>query len=126
MKEVIDFKIQRVEPSYSKTQLGGHFDVYLLNREDYPVMIKFAGFLASQMAKDTALREWAEKYYNSKTASELVYELIDIGYPLEEKLHEYIIELMDSSQARVFMQLLDLFSQFGSSSSGSLSEWDLF
>ena len=102
--------ITHVNPVYDYDKVGGgHFEVFLGVGEDDPSFnMKFSSLMEKRMAKDEDLFMFVMNNYHKKTISHAIYDLYDMGFPIDEWLNEHIIYLTTTNKQ--FTSLMTLFT----------------
>lgn len=102
------FQITNVEPVYEYEKIaGGYFNVYF-GKDDEPFRLSFAPFLNYIVQKDSKLLSYLKKKANTESISTTVYDLYDIGAPVDEWVRDY----MDLAKTQVDPKLFHAMLQF--------------
>jgi hypothetical protein len=120
--DILEYKIINIEPEYNFNKIsGGFFRVYFEGLKE-PFKLSFVPFLERELKSNDELYSYVEKHFSEKTVSDVIRDLYELGYPLEEKVENYIKKAAESVDLKLFNQLLRLFHymrDFGGESSGS-------
>ena len=108
--ETQDYKVLMVEPKYDfdKTT-GGYFEVYF-DLDDMPFKLSFVPFLDHFLRKNDDLFKYLKKTSKDLTISHAIYDLYDIGFPIDEWVKEYIEVVKGNVSADLFNILIEFYN----------------
>ena len=110
MKESLEHKITRVEPVYDFDNVaGGYFELYFGISKD-PFKLSFVPFLDYHVRTNKELFNYLLKTSKDKTVSHAIFDLYDIGFPLDEWVDEYIDMARNSVKADLFNKLITFYN----------------
>lgn len=122
-EDIFDIKIARIEPVYEYDFVaGGYFALYIGDNDSEPFKLSFAPFLNDRIEKDKALFEYLEKKSKDSTISHAIYDLYDIGFPVDEWVQEYLDDVKSKVDPKLLQALFTFYNyikKFGDPS-GSL------
>lgn len=122
--EGVDLKIIKVVPVYDyKNVAGGYFEVHFGSDKLSFIKLSFLPFLSDKVGKDKELFEYLKKAALDTTCSHAIFNLYDIGFPVDEWVHEYVERVKGNVSADLFNTLIQFYlhlKQFGNESTGSL------
>jgi hypothetical protein len=123
MSEDLEHKITRIEPVYDFDNVaGGYFKLYFGMSND-PFKLSFVPFLDYHIRKNEELFNYLKKTSKDLTVSHAIYDLYDIGFPLDEWVDEYIDMARSSIKADLFNKLITFYNYIKDfNSSGSLDK----
>lgn len=117
-------EITSIEPIYEYDRVGGGYFNVQFGQDTEPFKLSFAPFLDYRARNDKALFEYLKKNSDGKTISHAIFDLYDMGFPVDDWVREYIDMAKDSLDPRMFHALLQFYyflKNFGASS-GSLDD----
>lgn len=124
MSSVLDSKITKITPVYEYEDVaGGYFEVCFDFDETSIFKLSFAVFLDYRVRQDDELFNYLKKTAYDKTCSFAIYDLYDIGFPVDEWVVDYFEMAKSSISVELFnamMQFYHYMKTFKSNSSGSL------
>ena len=110
--------ITGIEAEYNFKKVGdGKFQIYI--NHDVAFTIRMGAFMDWQLKKDQKENDgqlfmFMMNGYSDKTVSHCVYDLYDIGFPVDDWVKDYIEHLTTSSAKYARMlRLLDTLKRFG-------------
>ena len=125
MDSPLEDKITKVIPIYEYDDVsGGYFEVYFGLSEAATFKLSFAMFLDHRIRQDKDLFDYLLKTVKDKTCSDAIYNLYDIGFPVDEWVTDYFEMAKKSVSIELFnamMQFYFYMKSYRSDSSGSLS-----
>lgn len=105
-----DYKVIRVEPQYDfKNVAGGHFEVYFDVNDD-PFKLSFVPFLDHHVRKNDDLFKYLKKTSKDLTVSHAIYDLYDIGFPIDEWVKDYVEVAKENVTADLFNILIKFYN----------------
>jgi len=124
---MLDTAVTYIEPVYNYSNVaGGYFNVYFGHDDKNPFKLSFAAFLEYRVREDVALYEYLQKRDDeSNTVSHAIYDLYDIGFPVDVWVEEYIEYVKTRVDRRLFNALVQLFTTIKGFNSGSADSADL-
>lgn len=114
-------KVTDIIPIYDHSNVaGGYFEIYFDYTDTDPFKLSFVPFLDHKVRNDASLYEFIKnKDSENYTVSDAIYELYDIGVPVDTWVEEYIEMVKERVDARLFNALVQLFTHIKGFNSGS-------
>tara|TARA_R110000803_G_scaffold210248_1_gene281570 strand:+ start:832 stop:1254 length:423 start_codon:yes stop_codon:yes gene_type:complete len=110
--------ITEIEPEYDFKKVGeGKFQIHI--DHDVAFTIRMGAFMDWQLKRDQKENDgqlfmFMMNGYSDKTVSHVVYDLYDIGFPVDDWIKDYIDHLTShSARYANMLQLLDTLKRFG-------------
>lgn len=102
------FTITNIEPIYDFTDVsGGYFEIYFGYKKKDPFKLSFIPFLERRVKLDDKLHDYLKKTVDeSKTVSDSIFDLYDIGFPVDSWVKEYIEYARDDIGANSFNAII--------------------
>jgi hypothetical protein len=89
--------ITGIEPVYDfnkkESSVKGHFHIHM--GKDSSFNLRFASVLNHKVTYDSNLFAFLMDNYSEKTLSEAVYDLYDMGFPIDEWVKDYLTYAID-------------------------------
>lgn len=105
-----DYKVIRVEPKYDFDNVAsGHFEVYFDVNDD-PFKLSFVPFLDHYVRKNDDLFKYLKKTSKDLTVSHAIYDLYDIGFPIDDWVKDYIEVAKENVSADLFNILIKFYN----------------
>lgn len=112
-------KVTQVEPVFDYSTVSGGFFFVYINNDEAPLKLNFLAFIKHLTERDQALFEYLKKTASlDKTASHVIYDLYEIGFPVDDKVSNYVAEI-DSDLIGALAEFYSYIKFFGDQS-GSL------
>ena len=106
-----DYNVTKIMPIYNFQDVaGGYFEVYFGYNHKDPFKVSFVPFLELRVKRDERLLEYLKKTAKDKTISDSIYDLYDIGFPVDAWVREYIEYARDNVSANMFNALILFFN----------------
>ena len=117
----LDHKITSIEPVYDFERVGGgYFKIHFGIGGD-PFKLSFVPFLDNRVRQSEDLFNYLKKTSKDLTVSHAIYDLYDLGFPVDEWVHEYIEMVQGSVNGDLFNKLITFYNYIKNfNSSGSL------
>lgn len=116
----LEFELTRIVPCYDYGRVsGGHFNLHFGVEKELFYTLPFSGFLESRLREDDALFEYIKTRHGDKTISHAIWDLYDLGFPVEQWVKDYIHRAKEDVDPRMFNALLSFYKyikNFGQSS----------
>lgn len=123
VNDELDHKITEVIPKYDFEKVaGGYFEIHFGFDKVDPFKLSFVPFLDYRLRNDSKLFDYLNTKPKDQTVSHAIYDLYDLGFPIDEWVEDYIEMAKDSVSADLFNALMQFYihlKNFGNDS-GSL------
>lgn len=123
MTDELDFKLTKVKPCYDYEKVGGgHFKLYFGTDTEMFYTLSFVPFLDDRLKQDDNLFEYIKNHHKDKTVSHAIYDLYDMGFPVDQWVEQYIEKARVDVNPKLFNAMLNFYKylkNFGETS-GSL------
>lgn len=117
----LEYKITRVEPVYDFDKVaGGYFKVYFGVNDSDPFKLSFVPFLDNRIRQSTDLFNYLKKTSKDLTVSHAIYDLYDLGFPIDEWVEEYVDNARNSLNAELFNSLIRFYNYIKNFNTGSI------
>jgi hypothetical protein len=114
-------RITRIEPVYDFDKVaGGYFKIYYGVETDATIKLSFVPFLDNRIRQSDELFKYLKKTSKDKTVSHAIYDLYDIGFPVDEWVEEYIETAKNSANAELFNALIHFYNHIKNFNTGSI------
>jgi hypothetical protein len=124
MENNLEFTISSITPVYDFTKVsGGHFLLKFGLDDTNPFKLSFVPFLEQKIREDEKLFAYLKDTVKDKTVSDAIYDLYDIGFPVDEWVMKYVDDAKNSITPDMFNALIQFYNfikDFNDSPSGSL------
>lgn len=105
-----DYKVIKVEPQYDFDNVaGGYFEVYFDVNDD-PFKLSFVPFLDHHLRNNDNLFQYLKKTSKDLTVSHAIYDLYDIGFPIDEWVKDYVEIAKENVSADLFNILIKFYN----------------
>jgi hypothetical protein len=119
----LDRKIIKIVPIFDYSRVaGGYFEIHFDTDELDPFKLSFVPFLDHRVRKDDKLFHYLKDSVGDGTVSHAIYNLYDIGFPVDDWVVEHVDMAKDNVGADLFNALMQFYihlKSFGENS-GSL------
>jgi len=119
----IEYKITSIEPVYEFDSVtGGYFNIKYGYTDTDTFKLSFVPFLDSKIRDSDELFMYLKKTSADKTVSHAIFDLYDLGFPVDEWVDTYMEEAKNNLSADIFNKLIQFynFMRDFNSPSGSL------
>lgn len=111
--------VTKVDPIYDFDRVaGGYFNVYFNHNDRDPFKLSFVPFLDYRLKNSDELYNYLKKR-SDDTVSHAIYDLYDIGFPIDEWVEEYIEMVKDKVDADLFNALVMFYNYIKTFPTGS-------
>jgi hypothetical protein len=119
-KEDIAFQITEITPVYDyKNVAGGYFSIrFGINSED-SIKLSFVPFIDYKIHNDENLFNYLKKTAKDLTVSHAIFDLYDIGFPVDDWVRDYIEMAKTNTKAELFNTLIQFYNHIKNFNSGS-------
>ena len=118
--------ITRINPVYDFDKVAcGYFEIYVDYDTKDPFKLSFVPFLDHQIRNNSELFDYLKKTSKDLTVSHAIYDLYDIGVPIEDWVREYVEIAKNATSAGLFNALIQFYLHIKNfNSSGSADNKD--
>lgn len=118
VNEELDDKIVNITPIYDyKKVAGGYFEIEFERSSVFK--LSFVPFLDYRVRNDENLFEYLKKTATDLTVSHAIFDLYDMGFPVDEWVRDYIDMAKNSVSADLFNTLINFYTYVKNFNSGS-------
>jgi len=102
--------ITHIKTHYDYDKVGGGcFEVFLgVGKDDPSFNLKMSSLMERRMKTDEDLFMFVMNNYHKKTISHAIYDLYDMGFPIDDWIKEHIEHLIKTNKQ--FISLMSLFT----------------
>ena len=116
----LEYDITRIDPVYDFQDVaGGYFEIYFGYNHKDAFKVSFVPFLERRVKLDQRLFDYLKTSAKDKTISDAIYDLYDIGFPVDTWVKEYVEYAKENVSVNLFNALILFFNNIQSPSSGS-------
>jgi hypothetical protein len=106
-----EFEITDIIPFYDyKNVSGGYFKIFYNYDGAETFNLSFVPFLDSRVRQSTELFEYLKKTTKDLTVSHAIYDLYDLGFPVDDWVREYIEGAKESISGNIFNELVKFYN----------------
>lgn len=110
MTDDLEFKLTEVKPCYDYNKVGGgHFKLHFGPDKEMQFTLGFVPFLDHKLKEDDKLFEYIKKHHSDKTVSHAIYDLYDMGFPVDQWVEDYIEMAKIDVNPKMFNAMLDFY-----------------
>ena len=111
MENELNYKTARIEPVYNFDKVsGGHFEIYFEVEDSDPFKLSFVPFLDHKIRQNSDLFDYLKKTSKDLTVSHAIYDLYDIGFPVDEWVIDYMEVARNSVSKDLFNKLIEFYN----------------
>ena len=122
----IEYDITKIEPIYDFQEVsGGYFEIYFGYNHKDPFKVSFVPFLERRVKQDQKLYDYLKTTSQDKTVSDAIFDLYDIGFPVDSWVKEYVEYAKENVSVNLFNALVLFFNTLQSPSSGSKDDTEM-
>lgn len=119
-KQYNDFDIIEITPVYEYENVaGGYFNIQFGMDPKDVIKLSFVPFIDYKIRNDGSLFKYLKKTSKDLTVSHAIYDLYDIGFPIDDWVRDYIEIAKTDTKADLFNTLIHFYNHIKNFNSGS-------
>ena len=122
MKNNPEYAIKSITPVYDYSKVSGGYFLLTFGSDSTPFKLSFVPFLEQRVREDENLFAYLKKTVKDKTVSDAIFDLYDLGFPVDEWVIDHIEKAKESVTPDMFNALVQFYNfikDFNNDPSGS-------